>query len=372
MDQSQLDGVQEVWNTLARTDPLWAILSMADKKGGKWDVEEFFREGVAEVDEVLAVLVRTGNAIPDGKALDFGCGVGRLSQRLADHFKQVVGVDISCNMLALAREYNRHGARVEYIHNNVNNLELFGDGTFDFVYSNIVLQHVEPEYAIAYINEFFRLVRPGGFVVFQIPSRLTEEYLPADSSETAMAEDSCRAELRLEPLNRDPVAGQEFTADVTIINVSADDWTQRLVHQLNVGNHWLSANGETEIVHDDGRARLPGRLRPGEGVMLRLDMKAPEEPGMYLLELDVVQEGIRWFRDVGCEPCRVPVQVVAAPPRANPEPQTALAGTEQPDFIMRGVPKEEILSLISTAGATLLSVQEHVSEWYSYKYFVRR
>jgi SAM-dependent methyltransferase len=138
MDQSRLEGVQEVWNTLARTDPLWAILSFPDKKGCKWDAEEFFREGRAEVDDVMGVLTATGYPVPNDKALDFGCGVGRLTQNLAGYFRSVVGVDISSDMLALARQFNRHGASVEYVHNSVDNLALFGNGTFDFLYARNV------------------------------------------------------------------------------------------------------------------------------------------------------------------------------------------------------------------------------------------
>jgi 2-polyprenyl-3-methyl-5-hydroxy-6-metoxy-1,4-benzoquinol methylase len=373
MDQSQLNDLQEVWNSLARTDPLWAVLSVPEKKGRKWDTEEFFREGRAEVDAVLAVLESEGYLVPHGKALDFGCGVGRLSQRLADYFDHVVGVDISSEMLALARKFNRQGAQVEYVHNSVDNLGQFGDRTFDFAYSNIVLQHMEPRYAVAYINEFFRLVKPGGFVVFQIPSHIKEEFLPSDYTETPMGERSCRAKLRLVRLAAPPAASQPFEAEVEIINASREDWTQRLVHQLNVGNHWLAANGLTMIVHDDGRSRLPGRLRSGETVTLPLAMRAPDQPGMYLLELDIVQEGIRWFEEAGSEICRVPIQVAPAPPLSAGGSQAALEAVPEPvQFIMRGLPKEEVLTLISAAGATLLSLQEHVTEWYSYKYFVRR
>src|SRR4051812_46865197 len=89
-----------------------------------------------------------------GRALDFGCGVGRLTQALARHFTHVTGIDISEQMLDLARQYNRHGERVEYALNTRPDLSQWPDHTFDFVYSIITLQHMEPVYARRYIAEF--------------------------------------------------------------------------------------------------------------------------------------------------------------------------------------------------------------------------
>jgi ubiquinone/menaquinone biosynthesis C-methylase UbiE len=50
------------------------------------------------------------------------------------------------------------------------NLEMFPNGQFDFVYSNIVLQH-QPHRSVVFncICEFLRVVRPGGLIVFQLP-----------------------------------------------------------------------------------------------------------------------------------------------------------------------------------------------------------
>jgi 2-polyprenyl-3-methyl-5-hydroxy-6-metoxy-1,4-benzoquinol methylase len=52
-----------------------------------------------------------------GRALDFGCGVGRLTQALATHYDKVDGVDISWEMINLARRHNQHGDRVKYFAN---------------------------------------------------------------------------------------------------------------------------------------------------------------------------------------------------------------------------------------------------------------
>jgi hypothetical protein len=75
--------------------------------------------------------------------------------------------------------------------------------------------------------------------------------------------------------------------------------------QFLVGNHWLASSGTT-IVNDDGRAALPFDLGPGESIELLLTVTTPQAAGEYLLELDVLQEGIRWR---GGETLRVPMRV---------------------------------------------------------------
>ena len=166
----KLPATRRHWNRFARQDPFWAVLTDPTKVGGGWQVEEFFKTGR----DAIAVQVRAvRDQLPElrrGRALDFGCGVGRLSQALAEHFDAVEGVDIAEDMLALARRHNRHGPRVTYHHNTEADLRLFPDNRFDFVLSDITLQHVEPQYARAYITEFVRVTAPGGAISFQLPA----------------------------------------------------------------------------------------------------------------------------------------------------------------------------------------------------------
>lgn len=158
------------WNQWARRDPLWAVLTAPDKSGNRWRIDEFFADGRKTVADEIAGVRAHHSALRRGSALDFGCGVGRLSQALAEHFDRVTGVDLSEEMLALARTYNRHGPRVTYVHNTRPDLRVLGEGGFDFVYSILTLQHLEPADARAYIREFVRVTAPGGVILFQIPS----------------------------------------------------------------------------------------------------------------------------------------------------------------------------------------------------------
>jgi ubiquinone/menaquinone biosynthesis C-methylase UbiE len=162
-------ATQREWEDLATVDPLWAILSDEKKQFGRWDIEEFFASGQREIDDLMKVCgFRPGF---NGRVLDFGCGVGRLSRALRSYFEEVYGVDISEEMIRLAREQT---SSCTFLVNQTDNLHLFQNDFFDFVYSNIVLQHQRTgDLAKAYVREFIRVTRPKGMIVFQIPHKLT-------------------------------------------------------------------------------------------------------------------------------------------------------------------------------------------------------
>jgi len=168
MDIANLRGN---WEQFAAEDPLWAILTDPSKRGGKWDPEEFFRTGEHEI---ASVLDRSGG-LPSVRlrALDFGCGVGRLAQAIARRFDHTVGVDISEKMVELAHKFNTAGDKCTYVQNDRPDLSVLGDQRFDFIYTNIVLQHMSSDLALGYVREFARLLTKGGLLVFQMPERLT-------------------------------------------------------------------------------------------------------------------------------------------------------------------------------------------------------
>src|SRR5580765_3504434 len=99
----ELERLRATWHALGEDDPLWAILSHPEKRGGRWNEADFFARGeieIAAIDVHCAALQRPRRR---ARALDFGCGVGRLARALASRYGEVVGVDISSSMLAKAR-----------------------------------------------------------------------------------------------------------------------------------------------------------------------------------------------------------------------------------------------------------------------------
>jgi ubiquinone/menaquinone biosynthesis C-methylase UbiE len=165
-----LNHWQTNWDALGKDDPLWVVLTDDSKRGGKWDVCEFFETGRREIDGTFEKLTALNLTPPGGKALDFGCGVGRLTQALSIRFSEVHGVDISPSMISAAKEFAKESPGCQFHVSASDRLDLFADESFDFVYSNIALQHIEPRYSKSYIKEFIRVLNPGGVSVFQILS----------------------------------------------------------------------------------------------------------------------------------------------------------------------------------------------------------
>jgi SAM-dependent methyltransferase len=149
---------------------MWIILTEPGKQG-RWNENEFFQSGRDEIAQVLRLLERHGLSPRFGTALDFGSGIGRLTQALAERFELVHGVDISPTMIAMAREKNRGGNRVTYHVNATDGLPMLTTGSVDFIYSNIVLQHIPRRAAERYIREFGRVMAPGAIAVFQTLTR---------------------------------------------------------------------------------------------------------------------------------------------------------------------------------------------------------
>ena len=166
----QIKKYQNDWEKIGEIDPFWGILSDPSKRGRKWDVESFFNTGKREIDDLIQYLGNIFESCNHNIALDFGCGVGRLTRRLSKYFDKAIGVDISASMIKLASELNSQYANCTFIHNPNANLEIFKDASVDFVCSNITLQHIPNRYKIVYLNEFTRILKPDGLLVFQCPS----------------------------------------------------------------------------------------------------------------------------------------------------------------------------------------------------------
>ena len=164
---------QRDWNELAEMDPLWAILSAPNKRYGKWDVEEFLESGEHQIEDALQYGKKLGFPLSFGSALDFGCGVGRLTRALAGRFQTCVGVDISPAMIQQARRLNADRPGCTFVLNTTDDLAFASDRSFDLVYCDIVLQHL-PSHTMMerYIREFVRVLRPDGLLVFQLPCQI--------------------------------------------------------------------------------------------------------------------------------------------------------------------------------------------------------
>jgi len=121
-----------------------------------------------------------------------------------------------------------------------------------------------------------------------------------------------RAELRALEVPRVVRVRALFKIRVAVRNLGDSAWPARerglSPYRISAANRWLDADGRT-VTNDDGRGALPRDLPPGEEAEITFHVNAPRRPGDYLIELDMLQEGVSWFALKGSRTLRVPVKV---------------------------------------------------------------
>ena len=153
------------WDERARED---AMFFVDDREPyGNADAERFWAQGERDLDHILSTL---GTRIASGESVvDVGCGVGRLTRVIARRARQVYAVDVSAEMLTLARVHNGELDNVRWIHGDGATLRPIPDAAADAVVSHVVFQHIpDPQVTYGYVAEMGRVLRPGGWAAFQV------------------------------------------------------------------------------------------------------------------------------------------------------------------------------------------------------------
>jgi SAM-dependent methyltransferase len=160
------------WAKVAEEHPYWGVLSDEKFRGADLTLEDkaqFYASGAKFINDLLAFVRRhISPSFQIDRGLDFGCGVGRLLIPIARQSVDAVGVDIAPQMLKLA---NANLAECGI----TNAVVVLGDdslsevtGTFNFVNSYIVLQHIPPERGILIIARLLRYLQIGGVFSLQM------------------------------------------------------------------------------------------------------------------------------------------------------------------------------------------------------------
>lgn len=103
--------------------------------------------------------------------------------------------------------------------------------------------------------------------------------------------------------------GEKAELKFKVKNLGDATWpavgTRDFRYQVNMGNRWRNGGAPTE----DNRAAMKADLPPGGEVEMALIINAPKAPGEYTLEIDMVHEGVTWFKERGAKPLELRVRV---------------------------------------------------------------
>jgi SAM-dependent methyltransferase len=176
MSEMITDKMRADWDRRAAEDAYFYV-AFAERKQSR---EAFLATAAENLGVFEADLAR----LPAGekRALEVGCGPGRLMLPMSRHFSEIHGVDISGEMVKLARENLSEVPHAHVQQTEGSDLRMFSADFFDFVYSYAVFQHIPSrEVVLSYLREIARVLKPGGISCVQLrgaaplPSEITSQ-----------------------------------------------------------------------------------------------------------------------------------------------------------------------------------------------------
>jgi SAM-dependent methyltransferase len=168
IDPRVLKQMRRDWDARAKENARHYIATARQN----WTDDDFFRSGAEQVRALVEDCLTdicSGRDPQRMRALEIGCGAGRMTLALSSVFGSVGAVDVSPEMIAQARSALCDRTNVELYLNNGADLPMFPDQSFDFAISSVVFQHI-PRRAIVenYIRETYRVLKPMSVFKFQV------------------------------------------------------------------------------------------------------------------------------------------------------------------------------------------------------------
>jgi ubiquinone/menaquinone biosynthesis C-methylase UbiE len=140
-----------------------------DAAAASADIDRYVGDPATARAELDGFFSRLGDDPRGGTCVEVGCGPGRMTSLLAGRFDRVVAVDVSPAMLERARA-SVGAASVEFRLVAGDRLDSLEDAAADVLVCYLVLQHLpERRVVLAYLQEFARVLAPGGRAFVQLP-----------------------------------------------------------------------------------------------------------------------------------------------------------------------------------------------------------
>lgn len=157
--------MRRFWDERAREDAFFFVDDRLDYR--KPDLDSFWRGGEEALDGLLGACgVELGG---DEEVVEIGCGAGRMTRAIVARAGSVRALDVSGEMLEVARRMNPSLAGVDWVHGDGTTLAPLEAASADACISHVVFQHIpDPRVTLGYVREMGRVLRPGGWAAFQV------------------------------------------------------------------------------------------------------------------------------------------------------------------------------------------------------------
>ena len=226
--------IREQWTHLGEVDPHWSVITAdkfrADQIGDPENLAQFRASGEREARLIDLFGERTGQRHRGGVCIELGCGVGRVTRRLADRFDKVIALDISPGNLALCRAYMAEEGVTNVETRQIQGLEDFDDlPDADFFFSVITLQHNPPPIQKLILRKIFQRLRPGGLCLFQALGEALGYSFEAESYLSGAA-----PEMEMHVLPRAVILSEMRTHGLYPLDVVADAHTGDIIGSVTI------------------------------------------------------------------------------------------------------------------------------------------
>ena len=167
-----MDKNRETWEKWGEHDPYFAVVTSAEFRSLNLDAkakEAFFELGRKHVEEMWPEFEAiSGPGFRPRKAVDYGCGVGRVLLPLAGICELAIGVDISRTMLEEAAN-NATALGLQNVRfQDVAEFEAGERETYDLVHTFIVIQHIPPPTGYGIMERLLGRLSPGGIGMLHV------------------------------------------------------------------------------------------------------------------------------------------------------------------------------------------------------------